>query len=284
MAARPLLPNVLANAGTAANGQPTGRTPDTEETTMSNTATATLLELLSKLFGGDEELRNEFLDNPDRFIEKYELEDLSCDDFNEAILAFVDNHDGGEYNLGGKFYTDKGEGKFYADKDEHDGDDHEAVKTVIKKIVEEGDTYHVTHNYDNDTVYDNSFKGDVYADGDVRFDNDITVAEGDGAVAAGDDITGDVATGDNNFNEGTIVGGDQVADDGGAIAGGEDSIAVGNNEDNDDFRFEDNSTEVDVDVEESFNDSRDQSDNRDQSFEQEVNVEETDDTAVVTNP
>ncbi len=246
---------------------------------MSNTATATLLELLSKLFGGDEELRNEFLDNPDRFIEKYELEDLSCDDFNEAILAFVDNHDGGEYNLGGKFYTDKGEGKFYADKDEHDGDDHEAVKTVIKKIVEEGDTYHVTNNYDDDTIYDNSIKGDVFAR-EVTFDNDIAVADGDGAVAVGDDMHGDIATGDNNFNEGTIVGGDQTADDGGAISGGEDSIAVGRNEDNDSVRFEDNSTEVDI--EDSLNDNRDQSDNFDESFNERVNVEDNDDSRIET--
>jgi len=253
---------------------------------MSETVTATLLELLSKLFGGDEELRNEYLDNPDKFIEKYELEDLSCDDFNDAVLAFVDNTvEGSEYNLGGKFY---------ADKDEHDGDHHEAVKTVIKKIVEEGDTYHVTNNnYDNDTVYDQSFKGTLLADGDVTFDNDIAVADGDGAVAAGDDITGDVATGDDNFNEGTIVKGDQVADDGSNISSGENSVGFGGRSEDNDIT-EDNDVVVDTttitdnssetEFEDSFNDNRDNSDNSDNSFDQEVHVEDTDDTAVVTNP
>ena len=253
---------------------------------MSETVTATLLELLSKLFGGDEELRNEFLDNPDKFIEKYELEDLSCDDFNDAVLAFVDNTvEGSEYNLGGKFY---------ADKDEHDGDHHEAVKTVIKKIVEEGDTYHVTNNnYDNDTVYDQSFKGTLLADGDVTFDNDIAVADGDGAVAAGDDInnSGNFGTGDNSFNEGsTIVGGDQVAEEGGANVGGFGNATSTSNQDNDSdddtvidtTTINDNSTETEF--EDSFNDKSDNSDNSDNSFDQEVHVEDTDDTAVVTNP
>ncbi len=245
---------------------------------MSNTVTATLLELLEKLFG-DPEVRNEFVKDPDKFMEKYDLEDLSCEDFNTAILAFVDSHDGGEYNLGGRFYDDDDKGgKFYADKDSHDGDDHEAVKTVIKKIVE-GDTYHVTNNYDDDTVYDNSVsvKGDVWGD----IDNDITHADGDGAVAVGDDMHGDIATGDNNFNEGTIVGGDQTADDGGAISGGEDSSATGHNEDNDSVHFEDNSTKVDI--EESFNDSHDQSDTFEDSFNQKVKVEDNDDTSVDTH-
>jgi hypothetical protein len=251
---------------------------------MSNAVTATLLELLSKLFGGDEELRNEFIDNPDKFIEKYELDDLSCHDFNDAVLAFVDTTvEGSDYNLGGKFY---------ADRDEHHGDDHEAVKTVIKKIVEEGDTYHVTNNnYDNDTVYDNSFKGNVFADGDVTFDNDITSASGDGAVAAGDDINGQVVTGDENFNDGTIVKGDQVADHGGAIAGGQNSDADGsftdNDQDNDTVTFTDNSEEVDVDVEDAFNDnsdhSRDLSDHSDNSVDQHIRVEDNDHSNVDTD-
>jgi hypothetical protein len=215
---------------------------------MTNSMTATLLELLRNLFSDPNE-QAEFLKDPDEYLEKHNLDDLSCADFNDALLAFVDTDvDGGDYNLGGRFY---------ADKAEHGGDDHEAVKHVIKKIVEEGDTYHVTHsttNYDNDTVYDSSFKGTVIADGDVTFDNDITAANGDGAVAAGEDIEGDVVTGDNNFNEGSIVEGDQTASSGGAIANaGDDATAVGSNQDNDQDNdtvvVEDNDTSVDVDTE-----------------------------------
>ncbi len=243
---------------------------------MSTSLSATLMEFLTRLFG-DEDARNEFLaDGPD-YLAKHGLDDLSCADFDDAMYSFFENaefennKDG--HNLAGNFTNTVA----------HDGQhDQEAISEHLTKIVHEyGDTY-ITNN-DNDVVNDSSFQGNIFAGGDVDFDNSIVSASGDGAVAAGDDINGDVVTGDDNvtgdnnqvgdgaFGAGSVSGGVNV-EDGGAFAnngsnasGSQDDNSVRNedsfNTDNSDNS--DNSATVDIDVEDSFNDNSDNS----QTFE-----------------
>ncbi len=73
---------------------------------------------------------------------------------------------------------------------------------------------YITNNYvdDRDTIVDNSINQDIDNRGgtfDQDIDIDSVVASGDGAVAAGDDVSGTVTTGDRNQ-----VGDDNVAGDG----------------------------------------------------------------------
>ena len=175
---------------------------------MSTSLSATIMEFLNNIFG-DEAERAEFLDNPEAYFAAHDLDDLSCADFDDALVSFFDNSSG-DNNLGGRF-----ENTVAAPGES----DHEAIAKHLTEIVHNyGDTY-VTNN-DNDVVNDNSV-GQIIADGDVTLDNDITSASGDGAVAAGDDINGPTNTGDIdatdsgvNFGAGSNVrGGDDQDND-----------------------------------------------------------------------
>lgn len=252
---------------------------------MSTSLSATLMEFLTRLFG-DEDARNEFLADGPGYLEKHGLDDLSCADFDDAMYSFFENaefennKDG--HNLAGNFTNTVA----------HDGQsDHEAISEHLTKIVHEyGDTY-VTNN-DNDVVNDNSFQGQIFADGDVTFDNDITSASGDGAVAAGDDIDGDVVTGDGSFigddnqvgdgafGAGSVSGGVNV-EDGGAFANN-GSTANGSQDDNssrnedsfntDNSNNSDNSVAVDVDVDDSLNDNSSTDNSQDNDDNSETNL------------
>lgn len=223
---------------------------------MSASLSATIMEFLNNLFG-DEEARAAFLADPEAVLDEYGLGDLSCADFDDAIVAFVENSGRDDVNLGGTFHNTVPQ----------DGEsEHEAVARHLADIVT-NNTY-IT-NEDND-VYNDSSVGTVIADGDVKFDNDIVSASGDGAVAAGDDIEGDVVTGDDNvlgnnnqvgdgaFGTGSVSGGVTV-DDGSAFAstGG---TASGSNDDNDvtttttttNTDNSDNSVNTTIDVDDSF--------------------------------
>jgi len=233
---------------------------------MSTSLSATLMEFLNNLFG-DEAERTAFLANPSDYLADHGLDDLSCADFDDAIVAFVENNGRGDVDLGGSFHNTVPQGG---------ESDHDAIVKHLTEIVHNyGDTY-IT-NEDNDVYNDQSFNGTVIADGDVTFDNDIVSASGDGAVAAGDDIEdSNIVTGDDNiigngnqvgdgaFGAGSQVG-DNTADDGSAIAnngsnasGSQDDNSQDNDQDNDTTTTTtttnniDNSIDVDVDVDDSF--------------------------------
>jgi hypothetical protein len=233
---------------------------------MSASLSATIMEFLNNIFG-DEEERAAYLANPSGYLTDHGLGDLSCADFDDAIVAFVENNGRDDVNLGGTFHNTV---------PEHGESDHEAIAKHLTEIVHNyGDTY-IT-NEDNDVYNDQSFNGTVIADGDVTFDNDIVSASGDGAVAAGDDIEdSNIVTGDDNiignnnnvgdgaFGAGSVAGGVTV-DDGGAFANN-GSNASGSQDDNSDNRVDnsdnsdnrvdnsDNSTNtnVEVEIEDSF--------------------------------
>lgn len=257
---------------------------------MSTSLSATIMEFLNNIFGDPTE-RAEYLADPSGYLTDHGLGDLSCADFDDAIVAFVENNGRDDVNLGGTFTNTV----------PRDGEsDHEAISRHLTEIVHNyGDTY-VT-NEDNDVYNDQSFNGTVIADGDVTFDNDIVSASGDGAVAAGDDIEdSNIVTGDDNvigddnqvgdgaFGEGSIQGGVTV-DDGGAFgnngsnaSGSQDDNSTTTSNDNDDnsttTTTTDNSTntntDVDVDIEDSFQANPSFEDNSDNSTDVDVNVED----------
>lgn len=211
---------------------------------MSASLSATILEFLNNIFG-DEAERTAYLADPSGYLTDHGLGDLSCADFDDAIVAFVENNGRDDVNLGGTFTNTV----------PHDGEsDHEAITRHLTEVVHNyGDTY-IT-NEDNDVYNDQSFNGTVIADGDVTFDNDIVSASGDGAVAAGDDIEDStIVTGDDNvvgdgnqvgdgaFGAGSVSGGVTV-DDGGAFANN-GSTAVGSQDDNSQDNDQDNDTTV----------------------------------------
>ncbi|MDN5932016.1 MAG: IniB N-terminal domain-containing protein [Pseudonocardia sp.] len=239
---------------------------------MSASLSATIMEFLNNLFG-DEEARAAFLADPEAVLDEHGLGDLSCADFDDAIVAFVENSGRDDVNLGGTFHNTVPE----------DGEsDHEAIAKHLTEIVN-NNTY-IT-NEDNDVYNDQSFNGTVVADGDVTFDNDIVSASGDGAVAAGDDIEdSNIVTGDDNiigngnqvgddsaFGAGSVAGGVTV-DDGGAFAttGG---TATGSQDDNSDNRV-DNSDNSDNRVDNSDN-SDNRVDNTDNSINTDVDVDDS---------
>lgn len=216
---------------------------------MSTSLSATLIEFLSNLFGSEQEAAA-FVANPEGYLAEHGLDDLSCADFDDAIVAFVENDGRGDVDLGGDFHTEPRDGE----------SDHEAIARHLTEVV---NNYNYITNEDNDVYNDQSFNGTVIADGDVTFDNDIVSASGDGAVAAGDDIEdSNIVTGDDNiignnnnvgdgaFGAGSVAGGVTV-DDGGAFANN-GSNAAGSQDDNSDNRVDnsDNSvnTEIDTDI------------------------------------
>lgn len=259
---------------------------------MTSSLSATLIEILERIFGED---RQEFLDNPEGYLSEHGLDSISCEDFNDVFVSFLEN---------AEFENDRGPVQLGADVHVHpsdDKDDHESIAEHLTTIVHEyGDTY----VDDRDVYNDQSFNGTIIAD-DVTFDNDIVNASGDGAVAAGDDIEdSNIVTGDDNvignnnqvgdgaFGDGAIQGGVTV-DDGGAFAnngstanGSQDdnsqdndqdndtTITTTTNNDNDDNSTTDNSinTDIDVDVEDSFQDNSDNSIDTDDSFNTETEL------------
>jgi hypothetical protein len=243
---------------------------------MTNSLSATIIEILERIFGEDQEA---FLANPSGYLEEHGLDNISCEDFNDVFVSFLENaefeNDRGPVQLGADVEVHRG-----GDHDDDHDSDHEVIAKHLTTIVHEyGDTY----IDDRDVYNDQSFNGTLIAD-DVTFDNDIVNASGDGAVAAGDDIEdSNIVTGDDNiignnnqvgdgaFGAGSVAGGVTV-DDGGAFAnngstaaGSQDDNSQDNDQDNDTTTTTtttnnvDNSVDIDVDVEDSFQANADDS-------------------------
>jgi hypothetical protein len=186
-----------------------------------------LLDLLK-----DEDAQKEFEQSPATYLQQAGFDDLCGADV-KAALPFVADVKG-------------------VKAAEDDDDDHHApsvhpangeseLEVAIKylKYVTNKYTY---VNEDNDT-YDNSVDQSIWNSGELElkqyFDNDQTVAAGDGSVAAGDDIKGTVTTGNNNtvvsgdenlVGDGNAVGeGNNVANGDGSAAGEDNNVANGDN-------------------------------------------------------
>jgi hypothetical protein len=260
------------------------------------TTSTSLLELLLNLLRDPNALAA-YQDDPDGFLAS--CGDVSPEDIREALVLLQDNQDSDfsrDYNTGGNHVHVPPPPP--APRPEPGESDHEAAVRYLN-------TY-VTNNYvdDRDTITDNSINQQIDTGGgdfDQDIDIDSTVASGDGAVAAGDDIEdSEIVTGDDNvvgddnvtgdgnitgdgneavigdenttsFGDGdassTEIDGDVSVDDGGAFAVGGNA-----NVDNTDNSVEDSHNDnSDNSVEDSFNDNSEYTDNTDGSVEDSYN-------------
>jgi hypothetical protein len=181
-----------------------------------------LLEFLRSLIF-DDQAREAFQENPEQALDDAGLGHLSAEDVSDALVMMQDDSQDAdfsrEYNTGGN------EINIAAPQPvEHgdDGDSESAVEYISK---------YITNNYvtnEGDTITDNSINQQIDTGGgdfDQNIDIDSTVASGDGAVAAGDDIEDStITTGNDN-----TIGDNNIEGDGNAsISGDGNSAVIGN--------------------------------------------------------
>ena len=244
-----------------------------------------LIDFLADLFRDDDK-REKFLENPDRYLERAGFEDLGRDDILE-LLPLVSE---GVPELASAWCSSPVAARNFARaaalKDRDDGgkghNDRSAGDEIshllnVSHVVHEGDVdvnnkFDWNFDYDSttDNRVDNSFKqefkndGDVKYNGDIDVDNETTQASGAGAVAAGDDIKdSQLVTGDDN-----VVAGDDIED---SNVGDDNNIVNADNNDGslavDGVAYQDNSEDDhSVDIDDSFNETDDHSEHIDGSF------------------
>jgi hypothetical protein len=221
-----------------------------------------LVQFLMQLFG-DREAAQDFLDDPERVLEENGLGGVCSADVDAAMPVVLDyapvtinaSRFDREYNTGGNSAsTDhNGGGAGYTPPPSgggghHDNDDHGHAVQQLHHVVNH---YSYTSTYtstvdDRDTITDQSVNQNIWADGDVEqwFDNDSVVASGDRAIAAGDDNDVDDSNNiEDSYNSDDSI--DNSTDN--SVNAGRDA-SVGN-------------TDLDVDIDESFNDDSDNSTN-----------------------
>ena len=170
----------------------------------------------------DSGAREEFAQHPQASLEEAGFGDLCGSDVAEALPLVIDNSRVSfdrHYDTGSSIVSISSPPPppmaMHGESDLH---------AVIRQI--EYVTSNYVYNDSHDTVLDNSVNQNIWADGDVfqSFDNDPVIASGAGAVAAGDDVSGTITTGDHN-----VVGdGNMISTGDGATSFGEgDAFAVG---------------------------------------------------------
>lgn len=192
-----------------------------------------LKDLLDKIMGGDRQAALQFAEDPEGTLAAQGITDGELGQ--QEIFQLVEQTASEQENLSSdakqslQNYSSGGGGGAggpIAPPPAHSGP--ASTADVVQHLnyvtytTHEGDTQitqQLINNVDNSTNIDNSV--DVDVDGDFKGDLDVTNvnATGDGAVAAGDDVTG-VATGDGAFAAGDDIQG--VATGDGAIAVGDD--------------------------------------------------------------
>jgi hypothetical protein len=177
----------------------------------------TLLEFLRSLIY-DDEARQEFADNPDQALADAGLDHLSAADVHDALSLMQDDSQEADFSRD----TDTGGNEINvappAPVESHDDGDESAVEYINK---------YITNNYidDRDTTVDNSVNQQIDTGGgdfDQNIDIDSTVASGDGAVAAGDDIEDSTIT----SGDGNTVGDGNVTGDGNTVGDGNTDVNV----------------------------------------------------------
>lgn len=161
--------------------------------------------------------RQEFAENPDKALDNAGFGHLSADDVHDALLLMQDGSQTADFSRS----YDTGNEAHIATPEPVDGS--ESAAEYVSKYI-----YNNYITNEGDTITDNSINqqidnrgGEFIQDIDV----DSTVASGDGAVAAGDDIEDStITTGDDN-----IVGDNNIDGDGNAsISGDGNSAVIGN--------------------------------------------------------
>ena len=240
---------------------------------MTTSLSATIVEILERIFGAD---RQEFLTDPEGYLEDNGLGDISCNDFDDVLGSFLesgggdshgDSHDDDDdsHGSGARVYESHVGHHVAATVPAHGQSDHEAIAAQLVSIVNEIEYNETTNNFvaieDNSVTNDSSFHGDINAEGDVDFDNSIVSASDDG-VAVGGDVEDSVlgsgnVVGDGNrvgdgsaFGEGSQVGDSTVIRDSGNDSSVNDSgnteIEVGDIDASEDNSTEDNDEDNDT--------------------------------------
>ena len=183
-------------------------------------AEKSLIEFILDLLRDPEKLA-EFKENPHGMLASCGLSEVSADDVRDAIVLAQDNDDVSfdrNYSTGSDKGGDHGGGGHHAPPPpvEHPKPGQDPVEYIDKYVTNNHYTYNVD---DRDTIVDNSINQNIdTGGGDFRQDIDTNsvVASGDGAVAAGRDISDStITTGDDN-----IVG------DGNNVVDGDDNTAA----------------------------------------------------------
>ncbi|WP_164205267.1 IniB N-terminal domain-containing protein [[Micrococcus luteus] ATCC 49442] len=256
-----------------------------------------LVLFLMSLFG-NEEAAKEFLDDPEKVLEEHGLDKVCSADVDAAMPVILDfapitvnassfdreyNTGGNDSEVSGGGHTPPpaGGGRDHDHDHDHGDHDHDDHAHAVQQL------HHVVNNYsytstvdDRDTITDQSVNQNIWADGDVTqwFDNDSVVASGDRAVAAGDDV--DIEDSNNIEDSYNTDNSHDDSTDNSIRAGGD--VNIGNEETDIEDSF---NTDLDVDIEESFNDNSDNStndsnnnnsdnsDNSDNSSETDIDVD-----------
>jgi hypothetical protein len=181
--------------------------------------TLSLMEFIRELLFNDD-LRQDFSQNPEGTLADHGLANLSPDDVHDALVLVEDNQTADfsrDFNVGNNAsFTPPPPVNHAAGGDVH----HQAVEYLNS---------YITNNF----VTDNSFNQQVDTGGgdfDQEIDIDSVVASGDGAVAAGDDIRDStITTGDDNqVGDGNIKGdGNVVGDNNQAVTGNGNTTSFG---------------------------------------------------------
>lgn len=139
----------------------------------------------------------------------------------------------------------------------HESEAVREVKSILNQMN------YVTNNtnvYNNNTIVDQSVNQNIWADGDVLqvFDQSAVVSTGEGSLAVG----GNVVIDESQDSSTTIIAGNDAA------VGNAFDVAVTENSHNEATYAPTTQTEVEVEVEDSFNDSQALTVNTDDSFNQ----------------
>jgi hypothetical protein len=268
------------------------------------TLATSLIQFLMNLFNNPDAAK-EFLEDPEQALEDAGLGRVCTADVDAVMPVVLDyapisvdssfdreyntggntawtgSHGGGEGDGGGQGGHGGGGGGHHPDP--HDNDDHAHAVQQLHHVV---NNYSYTSSVDDrDTVTDLSVNQNIWADGDVTqlFENEAIIASGDGAMIAGGDIAVDnsVDNSEDNSQDHSLS----------VVAGDDADVAIGNTDlevDVDDSFNTDKSiddsyntvdsynTDVEVDIEDSLNDSSDHSvDNSDHSVNTDVDIEES---------
>jgi hypothetical protein len=181
--------------------------------------TLSLLEFIRDLLS-DDQLRQDFSQNPEATLASHGLSDLSADDVHDALVLAEDNQTA-DFSR----HFDVGNGGFTVPPVHHSAgvDNHHEAISYLDNFV--------TNNF----VTDNSINQQIDTDGG-DFDQDIDVhnatANGAGAVAVGGDVDDSpITTGNGNTDgDGNVNGNGNITGDGndGNLTGSGDGNVVGN--------------------------------------------------------
>jgi hypothetical protein len=177
--------------------------PDTQGSVTVMSMTQSLLDFILDLLR-DSDAKAAFLADPDRALADAGLSNVCSEDISDAMSYVSEYHPVAlvgprEYNLGNTAVVQHAEGHR---PEHHEGwHDHDYWPDPHAGVIQQLE--YITNNYaytdSHDTVIDKSVNQSIWNEGKLtQTFNDNSVTATDHSVAAGRDISGDVANGDGN--------------------------------------------------------------------------------------